>query len=243
MRIRSYADALSDIKANGQWLFKKGSDELPFLCTTRRRILGKSQIIRRIHRAALKYKEVFVGNTFMFVFENDYVEVMFKKSSFMHLTGVASLLRADDFYNHALTEHGLRPGEIFFNEDHPYDLADKKTGILIGLSDITDKDAGVVTDIETKTFSYKLGVANMKFTVCLGDDKNSLGEVQGKCKVPYSFRVEGLNSNKSQNIYSVTHVFKKKTGEKKYSILTYGDIGSLKYLKDEIQEKIEIGER
>lgn len=29
----------------------------------------------------------------------------------MHLTGVASSLRADDFYNHALTEHGLRPGE------------------------------------------------------------------------------------------------------------------------------------
>ena len=92
MRIRSYADALSDIKANGQWLFKKGSDELPFLCTIRRGILGKSQIIRRIHRAALKYKEVFVGNTFMFVFNNDYFEVMFKKSSFMHLTGVSSCL-------------------------------------------------------------------------------------------------------------------------------------------------------
>ena len=61
---------------------KKGSDELPFLCTIRRKILGKSQIIRRIHRAALKYKEVFVGNTFMFVFNNDYFEVMFKKSSF-----------------------------------------------------------------------------------------------------------------------------------------------------------------
>lgn len=64
---------MSDIKANGQWLFKKGSDELPFLYAIRRRIV--------------------------------------KKTSFMHLTGVASSLRADDFYNHALTEHGLRPGE------------------------------------------------------------------------------------------------------------------------------------
>lgn len=59
---------MSDIKANGQWLFKKGSDELLFLCTIRRKILGKSQIIRRIHRSALKYKEIFVGNTYMFVF-------------------------------------------------------------------------------------------------------------------------------------------------------------------------------
>lgn len=210
MRIRSYADALSDIKANGQWLFKKGSDELPFLCTIRRGILGKSQIIRRIHRAALKYKEVFVGNTFMFVFNNDYFEVMFKKSSFMHLTGVASCLKADDFYNHALTERGLRPGEIFFNEDHPYDLADKKTSILIGLGDITIKDSSVAMGIETKTFSYKLGVANLKFTVCLGDDKNSLGEIQGKCKVPYSFRVEGISDTKSDDIYSVSHVLRKK---------------------------------
>ncbi len=242
MRIRSYADALSDIKANGQWLFKKGSDELPFLCTIRRRILGKSQIIRRIHRAALKYKEVFVGNTFMFVFNNDYFEVMFKKSSFMHLTGVASSLRADDFYNHALMQRGLRPGEIFFNEEHPYDLADKKTDMLVDIGDIIDKDANVITDIETKTFSYKLGVANLEFTVCLGDDKNSQGEIQGNCKVPYSFRVEGIDSSKSDNIYPVSHVLKKKTGEKKYRMLTYGDKNGLKLLNDEIREKIELDE-
>ena len=204
--------------------------------------MGKSQIIRRILRSALKYKEIFVGNTYMFVFNNDYVEVMFKKSSFMHLTGVASCLKADDFYNHALTERGLRPGEIFFNEDHPYDLADKKTSILIGLGDITIKDSSVVMDIETKTFSYKLGVANLEFTVCLGDDKNSQGEIQGNCKVPYSFRVEGIENSKSDKIYSVSHVLKKKTGEKKYHILTYGDIGNLKYLKDEIQEKLELDE-
>lgn len=204
--------------------------------------MGKSQIIRRIHRSALKYKEIFVGNTYMFVFNNDYVEVMFKKSSFMHLTGVASCLKADDFYNHALTERGLRPGEIFFNEDHPYDLADKKTSILIGLGDITIKDSSVVMDIETKTFSYKLGVANLDFTVCLGDDKNSQGEIHGNCKVPYSFRVEGIENSKSDKIYSVSHVLKKKTGEKKYHILTYGDIGNLKYLKDEIQEKLELDE-
>lgn len=204
--------------------------------------MGKSQIIRRIHRSALKYKEIFVGNTYMFVFNNDYVEVMFKKSSFMHLTGVASCLKADDFYNHALTERGLRPGEIFFNEDHPYDLADKKTSILIGLGDITIKDSSVVMDIETKTFSYKLGVANLEFTVCLGDDKNSQGEIHGNCKVPYSFRVEGIENSKSDKIYSVSHVLKKKTGEKKYHILTYGDIGNLKYIKDEIQEKLELDE-
>ncbi len=43
--------------------------------------MGKAQIIR-------KYKDYFVGNTYMFVYEKQYIEVMFKKSSFLHLTGV-----------------------------------------------------------------------------------------------------------------------------------------------------------
>lgn len=37
-------------------------------------------------------------------------------------------------------------------------------------------------------------------------------------------------------------MLKKKTGEKKYHILTYVDIDNLKYLKDEIQEKLELDE-
>ena len=72
------------------------------LCTIRRENIGEVTDNTEIHRSALKYKEIFVGNTYMFVFNNDYVEVMFKKSSFMHLTGVASCLKADDFYNHCI---------------------------------------------------------------------------------------------------------------------------------------------
>lgn len=60
--------------------------------------MGKSQIIKRIHNAAKNYKQHFVGNTFMFVYEGRYVEVIFKKNCFLHLTGVNTNLRADDFY-------------------------------------------------------------------------------------------------------------------------------------------------
>ena len=71
--------------------------------------MGKAQIIRRIHKAAEKYKEYFVGNTYMFVYEDRYIEVMFKKSSFLHLTGVGTNLSAENFYNHALMRNVLRP--------------------------------------------------------------------------------------------------------------------------------------
>lgn len=99
--------------------------------------MGKSQIIRKIHSAAINYKSYFVGNTYMFVYEGKYVEVQFKKSSFMHLTGVASNLKSEDFYKHALERNGLRIAEVFFDTDHPYDLADKKTSCLSDLYRIT----------------------------------------------------------------------------------------------------------
>lgn len=50
--------------------------------------------------------------------------------------------------NRVLIQGGDDQERYFFNEDHSYDLADKKTGILIGLRDITDTDIGVIIDID-----------------------------------------------------------------------------------------------
>lgn len=50
--------------------------------------IGKSKIIKRIHKAALSYNQYLLGKTYMFVYDNQFVEVLFKKSSFLHLTGV-----------------------------------------------------------------------------------------------------------------------------------------------------------
>ena len=135
--------------------------------------MGKAQIIRRIHNAAKKYKDYFIGNTYMFVYEQQFVEVIFKKTSFLHLTGVNTNLNAERFFTHALAKKGLRPQEVSFDSDHPYDLADKKTSYLADL-------------------------------------------------------------------YEVTHVFKKKTGQKKYNELTFGDKTSVNNLHEEIQNKVEM---
>ena len=58
--------------------------------------IGKSKIIKRIHKAALSYNQYFLGKTYMFVYDNQFVEVLFKKSSFLHLTGVDTKLNAKD---------------------------------------------------------------------------------------------------------------------------------------------------
>ncbi|MDD6770643.1 PBECR4 domain-containing protein [Inconstantimicrobium porci] len=202
--------------------------------------MGKAQIIRRIHSAAIKYKNYFVGNTYMFVYQNQYIEVMFKKSSFLHLTGVSTNISAENFFEHALIRNGLRPQEVLFGQDHPYDLADKKTQYLTDLYKITITDVVIATDIQTMTFKYSIGITNLEFIICLGDDTDLEGRLKSKCKVPYSFRVEEIENNKFNKLYDVTHIFKKKTGEKKYNVLTYGNIEDVKLLPMEIQQKIEL---
>lgn len=204
--------------------------------------MGKAQIIRRIHNAAIKYREYFVGKTYLFVFENQYIEVVFKKSSFLHLTGVDTNLSADNFYKHALERRGLRPQEVLFNSDHPYDLADKKTQYLADLYNITLTDVVIAKDIVTLTYTYGIGITNLEFVVCLGKDTDRAGNLISNCMVPYSFRVEEIENSKFGDLYEVTHVFKKKTGQKKYKELTFGDKNVVKNLPEEIQKKIEMEE-
>lgn len=202
--------------------------------------MGKSQIIKRIHNAAKNYKQHFVGNTFMFVYEGRYVEVIFKKNCFLHLTGVNTNLRADDFYKHSLVPKQLRPQEVFFDAKHPYDLADKKTSYLADLYKITITDVVIADNIATMTFTYGIGITNLEFVICLGDDTDLAGNLISSCKVPYSFRVEEIDNAKFSNLYEVTHVFKKKTGERKYSELTFGNEDTIKMLPQDIRDVLDI---
>ncbi len=204
--------------------------------------MGKSQIIKKIHKAAIMYKEYFIGNTFLYVFENQYIEVIFKKSSFLHLTGVKTNLNAEGFYDHAVKKNGLRPQEVHFDkEHHPFDLADKKTSHLPELFTITTREVVIATDVITQSYTYSLGLANSDFVVCLGDNADSNGKVLNEYKVPYSLRVENIKDFKIQKrkeIFAVTHIFKKKTGEKKYRTLLFGDSETLENLAESIKKKL-----
>ncbi len=176
----------------------------------------------------------------MFVYDNQFVEVLFKKSSFLHLTGVDTKLNAKDFHTHASKKNQLRPGEIFFSKEHPFGLAVQKTACLDNLYKLTVADAMITTDVVTTTFSYELGVTNLQFIICLGDDVNKEGQIVSNCKVPYSFRVENIQNNKYDELHEVTHVFKKDTGTHKYQMLTFGDRDNVKDLPEEILKKVDL---
>lgn len=68
---------------------------------------------------------------------------------------------------------------------------------------------------------------------------NNEGTIINSCMVPYSFRVEEIDNSRFNNLYEVTHILRKSTGQKKYSVLTFGNKDTLMNLPLEIQEKIE----
>ena len=55
--------------------------------------------IETIHRAAIAYKANLVGITFVYVFDDRYIEVIYKAINFKHLTGVESALSSKRFYS------------------------------------------------------------------------------------------------------------------------------------------------
>ncbi len=63
----------------------------------------KVNIIHEIYAAALEYKNNMVGKTFLYVFVNRFIEVIFKTDNFKHLSGIASTLTPNEFYNEAIS--------------------------------------------------------------------------------------------------------------------------------------------
>ncbi|MCM1088543.1 MAG: PBECR4 domain-containing protein [Muribaculaceae bacterium] len=205
--------------------------------------ISKNQLVNRIKRAAAKYKQYLVGKTFLFVYENGYIEVMFTTKAFFHLTGVNSKLSAIDFYKHAVKENGLRASEIFFDSDHPFDLANLKTQHLKDLYKITVQDVLIADGVVTATANYELAVTDLKITLCLGKDTDVNGNTISNRWVPYSFRVEEIDNNKLKDLYEVKFVFYKETNlpqNTKYKDMTFGKMEDISKLSDDIKNMIDI---
>ena len=95
------------------------------------------ELRRQIIQAAQAYKEHLAGKVFLYVYGNDFFEVVFQTDQFLHLTGVGSMLGARDFYQKAKNST-LSTGQIFFDKRHPYRVAKKKLPCLLVLHELTN---------------------------------------------------------------------------------------------------------
>lgn len=178
-------------------------------------------IVEKIKAAAKLYKENLVGKTFLYVFDGKYIEVIFKADNFRHLTGVESSLSAKQFYRAAI-KNKLQANQIYFSARHPFQLCNRKLKHICEISTLAVSECFMLETITTDTFIYKFGTTDLNFSLCMNKETDEHGTEKGSCFVVASLRDEDCFS-KSQEAYSVTHIFSKSNDAKKYTNLIFMD--------------------
>lgn len=199
--------------------------------------IDRQKIISEIIKAAKSYKQNLVGKTFLYVFDNKHIEVMFKAKDFRHLTGVDTALSAQDFYKKA-RQGKLQASQIFFSARHPYSLAQKKLKHLQDISSLAMGESFMLKDVNTQTESYKYGTTDLEFSLCFNKEYDINGIEQGDCFIAKSLRDEDCFS-KSKGVFTITHIYSKANDEKKYNQELYCEQGfSVDDLPPEIQSML-----
>ncbi len=201
-----------------------------------RKNYDRISVAKQINEAAKLYKQHLVGKRFMYVFDNRYIEVLFKAENFRHLTGVDTYLSAKGFYNYAIRGI-LEASQIRFSISHPYDLCVRKIKHIGSIATMAVSECFMLEEIKTDTMSYKFGTTDLNFTLCLNKDYDN-GTEKGNSYVVQSLRDEDCFS-KSKSAYTVTHIFSCGTDEKRYKELLYIDkSSSMDDLPDCVKEKL-----
>lgn len=176
--------------------------------------IDRKNVVAEITKAAKNYKQNLVGKTFLYVFDNRYIEVMFKAKDFKHLTGVDTNLSAQDFYKKA--HNGtLQASQIFFSSRHPYKLAQKKLNHLQNIATLAMGKSFMLENISTDTASYKYGATDLNFSLCFNKEYNSDGIEQDNYFIVESLR-DGDSISKSDSVFAITHAYVKANNVKKY---------------------------
>lgn len=194
------------------------------------------QIRGNIISAAESYEKHLLGKCFMFVFGNQYIEVLFEKKRFKHLTGVGSVQKGNSFFRKALCGT-LMASQIYFDKEHPYDLAKMKTDMLSELYRLTNEKIMIGEDVVTVTASYKFGLANhdIQLVLCLGYNKDKNGNLINSFWVPYSVRIEELSA---ENQKECDFIISRPQEQTLYSDITYSAGREIENLPKVIKSKI-----
>ena len=196
----------------------------------------KIRIAKEIIVAADMYKRYMLGNTYLYVFENRFIEVVYRKKDFRHLTGVDTSLSVNDFYKEAI-KGTLTDRQIFFSARHPYDLCNKKMTQLKYIHKLTNSEILINETVKTGTTIFKFGLNGTLFTLCLDHDLDDSGIPQNSYYIAKSLRIEDCTS-RSNAVFPVKIIFRRAAGQKYYDRITYiNSTNSLQNLPD-IKDKL-----
>lgn len=184
---------------------------------------AKNQQIRKQIIAASKvYRDKLAGKVFLYVYGESYFEVVFPTNCFRHLTGVNSLVNAQNFYDKARNST-LSTNQIVYDKAHTYKGAKKKLACLLQLPMLTNDIVCVVKNLQTVTLAYKIGVTNLNFTIGLTENLDSTGNKINDWLLPRTLRVKDKAIENSVDAEFIDFIFSKDASMEKYSQMTYAD--------------------
>lgn len=199
---------------------------------------GTRDAARIINSAAVSYKADMVGREFLYVFEGQFIEVIYRAKEFRHLTGIGTTLPANEFYRVAVKRR-LAPNQLLFDARHPVDLCRQKMQHIQNLPAVVKSDVIVLETVGTQTKSYEFGFTELNFTLCLDRDLDTNGNPKSDYYIVQSLR-HGDSFSQSGKQYECNYIFSKQTGLKLYDTLNYSD-GKINIsdLPDEINAKLD----
>lgn len=201
---------------------------------------NKEPILTAIINAARLYKKNLVGKTFFYVFEGNFIEVVFHEEEFRHLTGVTTQnLTAKSFFSKA-ANGTLRQAQIDFDARHPYHLCKRKIKHIQNLSRVINCDVIVLKDISTDTEAYQFGFTELHFDLCLGSDRDiQTKKLKNEYYIVKSLR-DGDGFDKAATQYECNYIFCKMNNERLYHTLCYTDgKTSIEDLSEDIRQLLD----
>lgn len=180
------------------------------------------QIRKQIIAASEVYRNKLAGKVFLYVYGENYFEVVFPTDRFRHLTGVNSSISAQEFYDKA-KDSMLSTGQIFYDKEHTYRGAKKKLPCLLLLPSLTNDAVCVVKSMKTVTLTYKIGLTNLDFTIGLSENLDSEGNKINDWFLPRTLRVKDKAIESSADAEFIDFIFSKDASMDKYSTMTYAD--------------------
>lgn len=186
-------------------------------------------ILQKIKDAAIEYKTNYVNKSFLYIFENTYIEVLFKKESFSHLTGVSRItgISAKDFFQKAV-EKKLSIKHFGFDNNHPANLCFQKLFFLNDLQSLVNSEVSIFQNIKTDSIEYSLGIGEVHYTLCLIE--------QDGYYIPRSLYCADCSA-KSDNVFKVYAILCKDINSKLYDNINFHN-GTKLILSDELKSKI-----
>lgn len=182
----------------------------------------KDALKQQIISAAKAYSANLAGKTFLYVYGDEFFEVLFLTDRFLHLTGVESRLKAKDFYQKS-KDGVLDANQFYFTPNHSMGAAKKKLPCLNRLSELTTTMVCIVKNLTTVSLTYTIGVTNLEFTLGLTEHLDDQGNKIDDIFLPRTLRVKDNAIDISTDGEIVDFIFMKDASLATYSTLMFAD--------------------